>query len=708
VAKKRWLAAVSLLGLLAGTPAFAQSLAKSSGSKAPVLVTADQFEHDRDRNVVTAIGNVEIAQEGRVLKADKVVYDMNADRVFAAGNVAVLEPNGDVMFADKSEVTGDLKTGVAEQVRILMTNEARMAANVSRRTGGVVTEMEQATYTACEPCKDHPERPLLWELQADQVVHDQQTHDIVFYDAWFNVFGYPIFYTPWFSSPDATVKRRSGFMPPTVGHNSDIGNTLSVPYYWAISPQEDLLFTPRFSDKQLPILAFEHRKVFRFGEMETNASITQDENGDTRGHIRGKGKFSINENFRAGYEIALTSDETYLKRYEFVNSGLPFLTNRPYMEAFFGERSYALAESFYFQGQRSTDIQGDIPIVAPLMSYTYVGQPGAAFGGRWGMDANFVQLTRTDGYDSLRAYVRPYWTMPYTSSRGEVYTFTAALPSVLERYNDFNNTDSTIGHSIPEATVDWRYPFVRIGQKSQQVIEPIVQAVLAPHWTGNTKNPDSLTFDFTDTSLFQLSHFAGYDGYSSGPRVNYALKYSLHGWGTADATAMIGQSYRVYADDGLSAGLDQNLSDIVGRLSLTPSRNIDLYYRFLLGKNDLALLRSEVTTVLGPPAFRFTADYSLIDKSVATVTGQTSEEVTLALSSAISQRWSVSAFTRYDLVEGGGLLYDGGSVTYDDECFTASLNFINKRTSDTDISTGQTFLLRLVFKTLGEAPVKIH
>lgn len=701
--KKGLLAAVSLMALLAAWPAGAQAPA---GNQQPVLLTADQIEHDRERNVVTALGNVEIAQQGRVLTADKVVYDMNADRVFAYGNVVLTEVTGEVFFSDQAEVTGDLRTGIAEDVKVLMTDESRMAANVARRTGGVVTELEQAGYTACQPCREKPDRPLLWELKAKQIVHDQQTHDIVFYDAWLEMLGIPVAYTPWLSTPDPTVERRSGFMAPSVGSDDDIGYTLAVPYYWALSPYEDLLFTPRFSTEQLPIIALEHRRRFSFGEIRTDASITEDEMGDIRGHIRGTGRFSINETYRAGYDLALTSDGTYLKRYDFEDSSLPFLTSRPFVEAFYNERSYLLAESYYFQGQRSSDVQGEIPFMAPLLSYSYVGLPGWQ-GGRFGMDANFVQLLRTDAHDSMRAYVRPYWTMPRTSSWGDTTTITAALPMVLERYSDFAGDDGDNARVLPELAVEWRYPFVRLGEKTQQVIEPIIQGVLSPHWETDDANPDAVTFDFADTNLFSLNRFGGYDGYVSGPRVNYGLRYGLYGWGSGYASAMIGQSYRMYTDDGLSGGLDENLSDLVGNLVLSPTNNIDLYYRFLLDKDDLRMHRSEVTAVLGPPALRVTADYSFIDKSVSTVTSNDREEATFAVSSKVSEHWSVSAFTRHDLTDSGGLLYNGASVQYEDECLLVAFSFLNDKTSDGDDSEGQSFVLRFVFKTLGEAPITL-
>lgn len=705
MAKNALLAAVSLLGLLAAGPVAAQ--APAPGGQQPVLLTADQIEHDREKNVVTALGNVEIAQQGRLLQADKVVYDVGQDRIYAYGHVVLHEPTGEVTFAEQAEITGDLKTGVAQDIRVLMTDESRMAANVARRTDGLVTELEQAAYTPCQPCRDKPNRPLLWQVKANQVVHDQQTHDIVFYDAWMEVFGWPVAYLPWFSTPDPTVERRSGFLAPSASHKSDLGYSLAVPYYWAISPQEDLIVTSRIFTEQLPLLALEHRRRFAFGEIRTDASLTRDNEDDIRGHIRGTGRFNVNETYRAGYDLALTTDGSYLKYYGFENASLPFLTSRPFVEGFYGERSYGLVESYYFQGQRDSDDQGDIPVVAPMLTYSYAGQPWR-WGGRFGVDTHFVQLLRSDGGDSARAYVRPYWTMPYTTGNGQVLTLTAGLPAMLERYDGFaTSKEDDNGRILPEATLEWRYPFVRLGQSTQQVIEPIIQGVLSPHWTVDDPNPDAVALDFSDVSLFQISRFGGYDGYVSGPRVNYGLRYTLTGWGTGYASAMIGQSYRMYTDDGLSTVMGDNLSDLVGRVAISPTNNVDLYYRFLLGKDDFDLLRSEATAVVGPPALRLSADYTFIDKAVSSVTSSNREELTLAVSSALSQRWSVSAFTRQDLSDAGGTLYNGASIQYEDECFLLAFSYLDNHTSDENNDESKTFLLRLVFKTLGEAPINL-
>src|SRR3546814_3316515 len=79
-----------------------------------------------------------------------------------------------------------------------------------------------------------------------------------------------------------------------------------------------------------------------------------------------------------------------------------------------------------------------------------------------------------------------------------------------------------------------------------QVIEPTVQAVVAPNGSnpGEIPNEDSLDFEFDDTNLFKLNRFAGRDRVDSGTRIDYGLEWTgvLESGGSAGA--FIGQSYR--------------------------------------------------------------------------------------------------------------------------------------------------------------------
>lgn len=696
--------AAALAALLAAASASAQQPDQS-----PVLMSAEEVTHDRENDRVTARGHVEVSQNERVLLADTVIYDLKADRLHAAGNVSLVEPTGEVVFADDIEVTGDLKDGVAREIRILLTDQSRLAAAEGRRTGGTVMELERAVYSPCQPCQDDPDRPLLWQVKARHVTHDKATRDIEYEDAWLEMFGVPVAYTPYLSHPDPTVDRRSGFLTPSFGQSRNLGTSIAVPYYWVLSPSHDLTVTPRYTSEQGPVLALEHRRRFTFGEMFTEGSITQDSLGEVRGHIHALGNFDVDEHWRVGYDINRASDETYLRRYEFRLTPRPFLTSRVFAEGF-GRRSYALVEGFAFQDQLANVNSGRVPFVAPYMQYSWVGEPDR-FGGHWNLDASALSAVRSGGNDSQRLVVRPTWSLPYMGRWGDVYTFSLALQA--DGYNATDFTAGNTGHNngarvLPEAAVEWRYPFVRLDEGYSHLLQPMVMVALSPQWEdGDLPNEDSLEFEFNETNLFRLNPFSGYDRIETGPRVSYGLRYDLDMTGIGHAGFLIGQSYLADPprDAPLGSGIDDNFSDVVGRVNVSPLAHLDLYYRFRLDKDDLQPRRNEFTVLAGPPALRVMLDYAQIAASGSAGEETDREEIAFGLSSAISRNWSASVYGRHDLEQGGLMLANGVSVVYDDECFTLAASYLNTRTRDRDTEAGQSMIVRLIFKTLGEVPI---
>src|SRR4051812_23666499 len=82
--------AAGLYGGLA-SPAASADPAPAAAPEDPnkqTLMEADLVSYDKDRDVVTATGRVEIQQGGQVLLADKVEYDRKTDTGVATGHVA--------------------------------------------------------------------------------------------------------------------------------------------------------------------------------------------------------------------------------------------------------------------------------------------------------------------------------------------------------------------------------------------------------------------------------------------------------------------------------------------------------------------------------------------------------------------------------------------------------------------------------------------
>src|SRR3546814_8430513 len=85
-----------------------------------------------------------------------------------------------------------------------------------------------------------------------------------------------------------------------------------------------------------------------------------------------------------------------------------------------------------------------------------------------------------------------------------------------------------------------------------------------------------------------------------------------------------------------------DLSDIVGRLQVSPTDWVDVLYRFRADKDDLSLRRSEVGLRVSTPLLRVTAEYLHLDSAAATSKlFNRREQIRVAASTKLSRHWSV-------------------------------------------------------------------
>jgi LPS-assembly protein len=712
----RRIAVFALALVLSVVPAF-RSEAQTGGSarpdpETPALFKADRVRHDRDLGLVIATGNVEVTHGARILLADTLTYNQRTDTVSANGNVRLLDPSGDVMFADFMELSGDLKNGIAETIRVRLSDNSRLAAVGARRIGGVRTELRKAVYTPCLPCKEHPERPPIWQVKAFEVVHDQERQEIEYYDAFLEFMGVPVMYLPYLSHPDPTVKRKTGFLVPSYGGDGELGGVIRVPYFINISPTQDATLTPIVTTKEGLALLAEYRNRFSGGLFVGDGSVTyatkEDGTDGFRGHFDGRLNVDIDDTWRGGLKIDLTSDDTYLRRYGLGSDDT--LTSRAFVEGF-RRRSYAAANAYYFQGLRAEDDAGETPIIHPIADFNYIGEPGR-HGGRWSLDSNMLLLTRTDGTDSRRLSLKTGWQLPYTSAIGEVYTLFANLQTdayFVDDVKDPGNPDNTLsgftGRIFPQIGLDWRYPFVRNDGRFSQLIEPIAGVIVAPNGGNPDKvpNEDSIDFEFDDTNVFRATRFTGLDRVEGGQRAYYGVKGAVYGPGGGSLSAFIGQSYRVRQDSTFAegSGLDKNFSHFVGRVGISPGRLVDILYRFRIDNEDFTPKRNEVSASIGPPALNLKATYLFIDQQGPTDEFPDRQEIKAAISSKLTSNWSFAASTRRNLEPDGGALNYRMNLDYVDDCFTFGVSYTKTFTEDRDVRPTETIFFKIQLKNLG-------
>lgn len=682
-----------------------------------VLLEADDVTYDAEGGVVAARGNVEIVADGRILKADILQYDQVADVVTASGNVSLLERDGTVLFADDLELSDQLRNGSIKGFRALLSDDSRFAAASATRTGGNLTVMRRAVYTPCRVCEDEP--TPLWRIRAGSVTHDQTKQQVSYTNARLEMFGVPVLYTPYFSHPDPTVERKSGFLVPTQSQSTQLGVAVEVPYFFNIAPNLDATFSPIFTSKEGIVLGGEFRERLDSGSYKLNGSITRpDARNDlnaktgkrvTRSHLFATGAFDWNETWRWGFNGQIASDDTYLRRYQI--SDADTLTSNVFVEGF-SDRNYAAANAYYFQGLRAEDDPGETPLILPLLEHSLVTRPDR-FGGSFRFNSSFLSLTRKQGTNSNRLSARGHWLLPQVGRLGDVRTIKAEIKAdgyltsdvVDAQKPQTPNDDGLTGRLVPQLTFDWRLPMARQERGAQQVIEPIINASISPYGGNPSEipNEDSLNFEFDDTNVFSDNRFPGIDRVEGGPRLNYGFRYGIYGEDGGYIAALLGQVLRPKADDTFAdkTGLEARNSDYVGRIDISPSPLFRFYERVRLDRDTLAMRRNEIALDAGPEGYRLNATYVRLRRELTADELTDREEINLAILARLSQFWDLRASTRRDLTEDGGTINSGIGLVYEDECFHVSVDFKRDFTRDRDVEPSTTVSFRVRFKHLG-------
>lgn len=683
----------------------------------PALITADELRYDEELGVVTAIGNVEISRDERVLLADTVSYNERTDVVTATGNVSLLEPSGEVLFGDFVELTGDLQEGVVETLRVLFADgRTRMAAISGQRVEGRRTILNNAVYSPCELCQEDPQKAPLWQIRASEIEHDQEERSVTYRDARFEVLGIPVAYSPYFSHPDPTVTRKSGFLAPTFGSNGDLGFFYGQPYFWVISPDKDLTVTPVMTTDQGPYGSLRYRQLFEFGEVDLigSATVADRERNDGsiasdefRGHLDLRGRFDLTDIWRTNFSIQRATDDTYTRVYGFGTASR--LRSNVTLEGFRG-RNYTNLSGIAFQTQREDEESEEQPLVLPDLSYNFVSEPDA-LGGFFEVDSGVLALTRDDGRDTRRLSFRGAWSVSHIGSIGDIYDFTASLqtdgywvdgdPTVSGGFDAGSEDSELTGRFFPQASLTWRYPWLAsMEDGDSHIFEPVVQGVVAPA-NGNSNripNEDSQDFEFSDSSFLEPDRFSGVDRVDSGQRIDYGLKYNWIAQASNLAEVFLGQSYRFSGDQNFSedSGVQTNFSDFVGRVVLQPLPEFQTSYRFRFDSTSLQARSSSILTRFGVPEFNvqvnylFLADSRLVENEV-----EDREELQIAVQSQLTDTLTVRLSNLRDL-EDDQNLRTRLDLTYEDECI--AIRLIGERTEFEDREIEPDNSVRVQFK----------
>jgi LPS-assembly protein len=707
----------------------------------------DTLVRDDRNSVWTAQGSVEARYQGRVLRADKVVYDVATGVVTADGHAMVINPDGTTESGDHMVMDDKMRAGFVRGFAAHEQQNITFAADLAVRRSATVNELNRAIFTPCDICAadGSPIEPT-WSIAASDIVQDHDKRMVFYRNAVLRVKGVPILYAPVFWHPDPSAPRASGLLMPTLGFSRKLGATYEQPYLQVISPSQELIIAPLISTKVNPFLNVEWTKRFYSGQIDARAGFTYDQNFDGDGHkfgpstfrsyILANGAFDLTKTWSWGFALQRASEALVFDKYNVPNvydPRGPFATDTERLISdIYATRqdtnSFLSISAISFQGLRQvatgvTENNRGYPIVAPLIEGRY-DVPFDVFGGRLRLVGSSVILSRdqhlatatgpTD--NSRRATGEVNWLRTFTLANGMRLAPFVNLKGDIYDINHLsaaNPGDHALSRGQATAGLNFTWPFIRRQGDTTIILEPIAQIAISPNVKAdpNIPNEDSVVFTYDETNLFSADKFPGYDVFDGGQRLNLGGQASFDWGGGRGLTVLVGRTFRAQTTNVFPprTGLNSTASDWVVSADTTPIDGLSMFSRALIGDQD-GIDRLEVGVDFAYQRFRgyirYDIDNTIPAQTINTIKyGGKINDLEYGGEVFVTKHWGFSVAGIHDLVADDWRRADFG-VIYKDDCIRAEVVYQHQNTIEGQLRGSDGVFLRLTLATLADEGYK--
>ena len=573
-------------------------------------------------------------------------------------------------------------------------NDPRINA-VSAVGDEFITTFEKGVFTSCKKTDKCPP----WQLSAEKIKHDKIKQQIIYKNAWLEIYDFPVFYFPKFFHPDPSVKRQSGFLSPSLGSSKNTGNSVSTPYFYLISEDKDLTIKPQLFDNNKFLLQNEYRQktkktlsIVDFGFVNGHDSSTSDKGG-TRSHIFTKSIIDLSlddysySTLKIDYQKA--SNDNYLKIFNLESPILPSSNDvlESAIKLDLEHEDYDLTTSLEMyetlKGSNSDRYQYVLP------SYNFnknfylesltSGLNFNSYGNNTLKDTNVTETTLINDLN--------YSTLNNFFDNGVRTNFDIFLKNVnTAGKNNPKYEESPQSELMSSYTYNMSLPMVKKTQTNFNTLEPKLSLKLSPH---DMKNNKALERRIDINNIFNSNRLSMNDSFEGGESVTFGLNFKKEKIKTRNSISEIEEYidfklasvFRFNEEKNIptKSTLNKKKSNIFGEFNYKPIKNILLGYNFSLTEDLNTFEYNSLITKIGFKNFTTQFDY-LEERGVIGDANVIENKTEYNFNDANFISFNTRRNSKLDLTEDYNLIYE-----YKNDCLVAGIKYKKNYYNDGDI-----------------------
>ena len=692
----------------------------TSQSAKEILVYADSISYDKNENLI-AKGNAKILNKNEIISSNLIIINKSDNKIILPSKFKYKDEKNNYYYGSSGFFSNNMETSEINDVKLLLNDGSRIVGKK------VITNnnIEIITKGSYSPCSSRINVKNficpIWQIDGEKIIHDRNTLFLYQKHAKIKLINLPVFYLPYLVTPSPLRKdRKSGFLTPSISLNflnAQTTQSISLPYYFNISLDKELTFTPIINygggvDSS-------QRFVFDYNQLNPGGKLKLKVNMDTNVEKENSDKWindallvtnynnNINEKFNISINSALQTSRTYLRITDPNNS----LSYNSSLNSSLNLNGYDLKNyndqlniniSTYQVVQKNEDNK-KIPTVLPYIKYSYQKSINNSL--EYGNSYEFYNIFRENGTDD-HAQKQQKLSLKSNINKNK-YMFNSKIDFKAQLFNQFYITENkkieNINYSgsnyrlFPMAGVVMETPLV--SHKNNIFITPKVGFYSNLNKKNSLKisNEDATNNYYKISTQNNLNRFSGSDKLDNSTRAFYNINIIRN---NIKLDMFQNYEFTPNSDYNQNIGNFNHLGDF-----LFDSRydNTNSAFNYFLRYNPHFEQLYEQSFAISNDNFLGTLNINYLDqkKETSGILDGSNENMKFDFETKKIKKYSsMKINAKYDLLND---IYSEYSLGYNyfDECFGINVDFQRKFYEDTDLKPMDNLTLMFSFKYLG-------
>ena len=659
-------------------------LSNNISAEQSATIIANEIKSNNETDIVNAKGDVIILNhDGTKIKADEITYDKQKQKIDADNNIIINDIDGNTYFLDEVTTINGIEYLEGSNVKTRLYDDSRIVSkNIIKKDE--ITVLTDAEYTPCKEDYYLIKNCPGWKLQAKKIYQNNKSKTVHYDHAKIYLFNIPFIYLPYFSHPDPSVNKRSGFLMPTIESDNNLGEKFSIPYFYNIAGNRDITFTPNFQSKANNFYAINYRELNEFGRVNIDGSIDDnDDNQGTKNHIFLNA--DINNPFgKLDFEIRTSNNDTYLRKNKINQltvheSGINFSksTANTYLNI--------LASSYkHLTIQEGSQWE----YIYPKIEYNINNIKLDSIKGRLAIQNDFSYQENLDqSYTSLASTEINWLNRNVDKNIGLLFDNEATI-RVVSISNDYKDKDDIENvRFFPQISSKISFPLYKASESSNQTLTPIIMPILAPY------NNYTEHKNITNSNLFSTNRASPITESESGPRINYGIEWFNTYKNSLDIKVVAGQNLKFNKEK-------EDTTDELSDFYITSNFNFDENKYFnsslIIDKDNHDVKSNNANLLLAINNFSLGVDYDYNSGKYYTA----SEQVRIGSKYEFANNFIFNFNGAKNIDTNNNIGYQYG-LLYENDCIGIDLNYYRDLTKDRDVAESYGYSFTIVLKPFG-------